>query len=73
MLVELSESEVIFLRAAAREYRTAAPEHIKSDPGRLQRWVEERELYDPERTSTDRKLTDLLASHVDQKNGRVDR
>lgn len=64
MLIELSESEVCFIRQAAREYRTVAPEHVAADPGKLERWREERELYESDRMSVDRKMTDLLAATV---------
>ncbi|HEJ2342273.1 TPA: hypothetical protein ACKQHR_001382 [Pseudomonas aeruginosa] len=69
MLIELTEAELCFIRQAAREFRTAAPEHIASDAGRLSRWRDERELYDQDRSSVDRKMTDALAAIVDRKNG----
>ncbi len=62
MLMELTEAEICFIREAAREFREAAPERISSDAGRLARWREERELYDQDRISVDRKMTDALAS-----------
>jgi hypothetical protein len=64
MLVELTEKEIIFIRSAAREYRTAVPKIVKESPGRLERWIEERELYDDSRSSVDRKMTDILANMV---------
>lgn len=67
MLIELSESEVCFIREAAREFRTAAPEHISKDAGRLARWLDERKLYDQDRISVDGKMTGALAALVDQK------
>lgn len=68
MLVELTEGEIIFIREAAREFRSAAPERIVSDPARLERWREERSLYDADRSSVDSKMTTILASIFDDKN-----
>ncbi len=68
MQIELTEAEVCFIRQAVREFRTAAPEHIASDDGRLKRWRDERELYDQDRASVDSKMTDALATLVDQRN-----
>ncbi|WP_040107381.1 hypothetical protein [Azotobacter chroococcum] len=67
MLIDLSESELIVIREAVREFRIAAPERIASNPGRLARWREERELWDSDRASVDRKMTDALAAIFDQK------
>lgn len=64
MLVELSIEEIIFIRSAAREYRTVAPKHVEDNLGRLGRWLEERELYDGSRSSVDNKMTDILAKLV---------
>lgn len=64
MLIELTESEICFIRQAAREFRTASPAHIAGDAGRLMRWRDERELYDQDRASVDQKMTDALAGSV---------
>lgn len=67
MKIELSESELIFIRSAAREYRTAAPEHIVNDWQKLARWVDERSLNDEARMSVDRKMTDALVTLFDER------
>lgn len=66
MLVELSIEEIIFIRSAAREYRTVVPKHIEDKHTRLERWLEEREIYDEFRASVDNKMTNILANEVDK-------
>jgi hypothetical protein len=65
MLIDLSEGEIIVIRQAVREFRTAVPDRIKGDDKRLARWREERELFDADRATVDGKMTDALASLVD--------
>jgi len=62
MLIELSQAEMCFIRQATREFRTVPPEHVESDEGKLERWREERTLYDVDRISVDRKMVDALAA-----------
>lgn len=68
MLIDLTEGEIIVIRDALREWRTAAPGHIATDSRKLERWREYRALYDGERATADTKMTDALAEMFDARN-----
>lgn len=67
MIFDLSEDEIIVIRQAVREFRTTAPAHVLEKPSRLERWLEERELWDETRSKLDNKMTGALADIFDQK------
>lgn len=69
MIFDLSEDEIIVMRQALREFRTVAPAHIMEKPSRLERWLEERSLWDDTRSKLDNKMTGALAEIFDQKAG----
>ncbi|MYM92464.1 hypothetical protein [Duganella vulcania] len=64
MWVDLSPGAMVVICEAQREFRTVVRGHVKANKGRLTTWIELRQMYDAERMSAERKVSEGLAAIV---------
>lgn len=63
--IELSLGNISLLRNTLTEWRTVAPAHVSADPKRLERWLEDRSLFDDERIKLLNLVTTILADNFE--------
>jgi hypothetical protein len=63
--ITVTQEDAVFLRLALKEFRTAVPLHIASDPRKLEEWRNDRDMWDDVRTRIEAGITNILADCFD--------